>query len=153
MLVPKIKKFVKKNKKMVIIGAAVLLLLIIFIIFYKSMFYSNSKSALYGVRLRDIEEHEFTSKDSAKVLDEVKKFKLVKDASVNVNGRLIKFIVTFEDGTTIDDMKARFTDAYDLLDNKVKEYYDVSFYSILNDKYPLLGYKHKNKDSISWDEV
>lgn len=152
-MVPKIKKFIKKNKKMVIVGAAVLLFLIIFIIFYKSMFYSNSKSALYGVRLRDIKEHEFTSKDRTSVLNDVKKNDLVKDVSININGRLIKFIVTFEDGTNNDSMKTIFTDAYNLLDDKVKEYYDVSFYAILNDKYPLLGYKHKNNESISWDEI
>ena len=60
-MVPKIKKFIKKYNKQVKIGLLVLLVLIILFVLYKSLFYSDSQKATYGVRLRDIKENEFTN--------------------------------------------------------------------------------------------
>lgn len=154
-MLPKIKKFIKTHKKQVTIGLIVLVVLILLLVLYKSLFYSNSEKATYGVRLRDIENYEFTSDEESDVLASTKELAGVKDTKITVKGRLIKFFVTFDEGVSTDDIQARFNDMLGFISDKVKSYYDVTFYSIQEQnaekKYPVTGYKHKNSDSISFD--
>lgn len=154
-MLPKIKRFIKTHKKQVRIGLIVLAVLIILIVLYKSLFYSNSEKATYGVRLTDIEKYEFTDDEKDDVLSSTKELTGVKDAKITVKGRLIKFFVYFDEGVSTDDIQARFNDMLGFISDKVKSYYDVTFYSIQEqngeEKYPVTGYKHKNNDSISFD--
>ena len=154
-MLPKIKRFIKTHKKQVRIGLIVLAVLIILIVLYKSLFYSNSEKSTYGVRLTDIEKYEFTDDEKGDVLASSKKLDGVSDVEINVKGRLIKFFVHFNEGVSTDDIQARFNDMLGFISDKVKSYYDVTFYSIQEqngeEKYPVTGYKHKNSDSISFD--
>lgn len=154
-MLPKIKKFIKTHKKQVRIGLIVLVVLIILLVLYKSFFYSTSEKAVYGVRLRDIEDHEFISDEQDDVLTSSGELDGVSDVELKVKGRLIKFFVTFDEGVSTDDIEARFNDMLGFISEDVKSYYDVTFYAIQTqdgeEKYPVIGYKHKNNDSISFD--
>lgn len=154
-MIPKIKKFIKNNKKIVKICILALLILILFLILYKSLFYSNSEKNIYGVRLRDIKEHEFTKEMIKEVESKSSELEKINKTNIKIKGRLIKVFVTFDDDATTDDIKARLNDIVSYMDTDVKSYYDVELYSIQmkDDKtsYPVIGYKNKNKTEITFD--
>ncbi len=156
-MLPKIKKFMKKYKKQIIIGVVILVILIVFLILFKSLFYSDSEKATYGVRLMDIEQNELTDDDKKEFQSKISSLAGISKAEVNVKGRLIKVFATFEEGVSTDDIKARFNEMTGFLSEKVKGYYDVTFYAIQSQngetKYPVIGYKHKSKTDISFDVV
>ena len=156
-MLPKIKDFVLNNKKLVVIGVAIILAFILFIVLYKSLFYSSSEKANYGVRLRDIKENEFTDSERKEVLDKSSKVDKVEKVEILIKGRLIKFFVTFKDGTTNDEIKESFNTMVGYVSDTVKGYYDITFYSTVTreDKKlnPVTGYKHKLKDQIAFDEI
>ncbi len=154
-MLPKIKRFIKNNKKQVRIGIIILLVLVVFLVLFKSLFYSNSESATYGVRLRDIKENEFTKEDIAEVREKSSNIEGVKEAKIVVKGRLIKFFVTFNEGISTDDIKSKFNEMLGFMSEKTTGYYDVTFYSEQTQegktKYPVIGYKHKGKTEIAFD--
>lgn len=155
-MLPKIKKFIKKYNKQLKIGLVVLLVLIVFLILYKSLFYSSSLKATYGVRLRDIKENEFTSDEKKDVLKKSTSLEGVSSLEINVRGRLIKFFVTVDDGVSNEDIKNKFNEMLGFISEKVKGYYDITFYAIQNreekEAYPVIGYKHKSKQEMTFDE-
>lgn len=155
-MLPKIKKILKTHKKQVKIGLIVLAILIVLLVLYKSLFYSDSEKATYGVRLRDIKENEFTDEEKKSVQEQSSNIEGVDSVSINVKGRLIKFFVNFEDGLTNEDIKGKFNEMLGFVSDKVKSYYDITFYAIQNkdgeEKYPVIGYKHKSKEEITFDE-
>ncbi len=154
-MLPKIKRFIKNHKKQVRIGVIVLIALIILLVLYKSLFYSNSEKATYGVRLRDIEQNEISNDEKEKIKSKSSEIEGVKEVKLEIKGRLIKFFVTFEEGVSTDDMKNKFNEMLSFLSEKIKGYYDVTFYSEQKQdgvtKYPVTGYKHKSKTEISFD--
>lgn len=156
-MVPKIKKFIKKYNKQVKIGLLVLLVLIVLLVLYKSLFYSDSERATYGVRLRDIKENKFTNEEKKDVQAKSSGVEGVTSLKINVKGRLIKFFVTFDDGISNDDIKNKFNEMLGFVSEKVKGYYDITFYAIQNrdgkEVYPVTGYKHKSKAEITFDEL
>lgn len=154
-MLPKIKRFVRNNKKQVKMGLLILLVIIILLVLYKSLFYSTSEKSVYGVRIRDIKDHEFTVSQKKDVQNKVTNIEGVEEAEVVLKGRLIKFFVTFNENVSTDDMKAKFTEILSYLSDDVKTYYDLEFYSkqMQGDtmKYPVTGYKHKSKTEITFD--
>lgn len=155
-MLPKIKKFLKKYNKQVKIGLIVLVVLILFLVLYKSLFYSSSEKAVYGVRLRDIKENEFTSEEKKDVEKKSSDVEGVSSLKITVKGRLIKFFVTFDDGVSNEDIKGKFNEMLGFISDDVKGYYDITFYAVQEkedkETYPIIGYKHKNKDQITFDE-
>lgn len=154
-MLPKIKRYINKNKKQVKTGVLIFLAVLILLFLYKSFFYSSSEKAVYGVRLKDLKKYEFTSKEQSKVQTSTSKIDGVKDARIIVKGRIIKVFITFKEDVTTDDMKTKFTSVLDSISDKVKSYYDVTFYAIqMKDKkptYPVIGYKHTKNKEITWD--
>ena len=156
-MLPKIKRFVKNNKKQVKIGLLVLLVMIILLVLYKSLFYSSSEKSVYGVRIRDIKEHEFTKEMIKEVESKSSKLEKTSKTEIKIKGRLIKIFVTFTDDATTDDIKARLNDIVSYIEDDVKSYYDIELYSIQTKdnktSYPVIGYKHKNKTDITFDVI
>lgn len=156
-MLPKIKRFVRNNKKQVKIGLLVLLVMIILLVLYKSLFYSSSEKSVYGVRIRDIKEHEFTKEMIKEVESKSSKLEKTSKTEIKIKGRLIKIFVTFTDDATTDDIKARLNDIVSYIEDDVKSYYDIELYSIQTKDnkttYPVIGYKHKNKTDITFDVI
>ena len=121
-MLPKIKRFVRNNKKQVKTGLLVLLVIIILLVLYKSLFYSSSEKSVYGVRIRDINNHEFTVSEKKDVQDKVSSIDGVEESEVVIKGRLIKFFVTFKEGVSTDDMKAKFSEILNYLSDDTKTY-------------------------------
>lgn len=156
-MLPKIKRFMKRYKKQLVIGAIILFVFIGMLILFKSMFYSTSEKSIYGVRLRDIKENEFTSEQKIDFNAKSEQIAGVKEVNVSVKGRLIKAIVTFDEGVSTDDIKGKFNEMLGYISEKVKGYYDITFYAKQEAsdtlKYPVIGYKHKGKTEMSFDNL
>lgn len=124
---------------------------------YKLLFYSSAESSIYGVRLRDIKDNEFKIEEKKEVEEKVSTLEKVSTVKITVKGRLIKFFINFDEDVTNDIIKQRFNDALGFISDKVKGYYDITFYGKVNkneeEKYPVIGYKHKNNGVISFDEL
>ncbi len=150
-----IKRFVRKHKREVTIAAIVLVALLFIIILYKSLFYSKSEKSVYGVRLNGIEDHKLKDENLDKWQSKIKKMDKVSDCKVELKGRLIKFFVTFDSSLSTDDIKTKFNDIVKDIDQDTKSYYDIELYAKQSKdgtmKYPVIGYKHKSKDSVSYD--
>lgn len=153
----KIKKFLKKNKKVIKIGIVLIIILIILLVLYKALFYSSAESSIYGVRLRDINKNEFKQEEKKKIEKKSSELEKISTVKISTKGRLIKVFINFEEGTTNDIIKQRFNDILGFVSEKVKGYYDITFYAKINvdnkETYPVIGYKHKNKPEISYDEL
>ena len=147
--------FTDPTHKAAEITAIILLVIIILLVLYKSLFYSSSEKSIYGVRIRDINNHEFTVSEKKDVQDKVSLIDGVEEGKVVIKGRLIKFFVTFKENVSTDDMKAKFSEILNYLSDDTKTYYDLEFYSkqMQGDtmKYPVTGYKHKSKAEITFD--
>ena len=156
-MLPKIKRFVRNNKKQVKIGLLVLLVMIILLVLYKSLFYSSSEKSVYGVRIGDIKEHEFTKEMIKEVESKSSKLEKTSKTEIKIKGRLIKIFVTFTEDATTDDIKTRLNDIVSYIEDDVKSYYDIELYSIQTKdnktSYPVIGYKHKNKTDITFDVI
>ena len=154
---PKLKKILKNNKKLIKLGILVLMLFAIFILFYKTFFYSSSEKSAYGVRLRNIKENEFTSKEQDEVVDKSSNISGISTVKINIKGRLIKIFINYDENVDQNQMKNTMNEILGYISDKVKGYYDITFYAKQNKDekktYPLIGYKHKNKTVISFDEL
>lgn len=151
-----IKKIFKKYKKLIVGIILVVVFFILLVGLYKVFFYSSKEKDIYGVRLRDKEDYNITSKELDKMHTDILKMQSVKNVDIKIKGRLVKFFIEFETKANNDKMKTIFNDSYNLIKEDVRSYYDVTFYSIVekdNKKtYPLIGYKHKNDKIITWQE-
>lgn len=150
-----VRRLIRHHSKELKIGLFVLLALILLIVLYKSLFYSSSESAVYGVRIRDIKDNKITTKTINKWKESALDIDKITECKIVVKGRLIKFFVSFDEDVSADDIKNKFNETLKLLPEKVTGYYDITFYAKQNKdsktKYPVIGYKHKNSNSISFD--
>lgn len=156
-MIPKIKKFIKKYNKQVKLGVIILLIFILFLVLYKVLFYSTNEKAVYGVRLRDIKENEFTSSEKKEVKENSSNIEGISSVDIKVKGRLIKLFVTIDNDVNAAEIKNKFNDMLGFFSEKVKGYYDITFYAIQDkdgkETYPIIGYKHKSKDIMTFDEL
>lgn len=156
-MLSKVRKFLRKNKKLLKVIIVLLLLILVLVVLYKMLFYSGAESSIYGERLRDIKEHEFKKDDKDNIIEKSSEIKGISTVKVSVKGRLIKLVINYEENVSIEDMKNSMNTMLDYFSEKVKSYYDITFYAKQNkdekENYPIIGYKHKNKEVISFDEL
>lgn len=154
-MLPKIKRLLNNNKKEVRIGLIILIIIIVLLVLYKSLFYSNAEKAIYGDRLRDIKKNELTKKQRVELHDKVSTIEGISNVKIEVKGRLIKFFITYNEGLTPEDIQSKCNESLTHISDKVKNYYDITFYSIQvkegKTTYPVIGYKQKGNETISFD--
>ena len=146
----KIIEYVKKHSSAAV-GIGVFVLVIVALLLIKNLFMFDEFSAVYGTRLNGIDKVKVTSKqkNDAETLikDSVKKVK------VRLSGRIVNTIITTNDETSIEDAKNISNKVLEAFNDDQKKYYDFQFLvknDSNKDQYPIIGYKHHTKDSISW---
>lgn len=146
------KRYMKEHKAVVV--AVILMLIIIAIAFVaKQAFFSNSKNAVYGNRLEGMDAVEIDSKQKEEILNNLKNDSVVKNATYQLQGKIINIIITVNDDVGSDTAKSLSAKIIEKLDEKQKKYYDIQvFVKKENDAsdFPIIGYKHANKDNFSW---
>ena len=148
------KKFIKNNK-LTVITFIICVIFVIIVFAVKLTFFPDEAKAIYGDRLDGIEEVEITSKEQDNIISKLEEKAEVKKAEVDIKGRIINVIITVNDDVEVNSAKALTTTITDTLEEDQRSYYDIQvFIKKDNDdaRYPIIGYKHQDKDSFSWSK-
>lgn len=144
--------FIRKNK-FIILAIGIFLIILILAFQIVSMFFPKEGTALYGDRLKGIEEVELSNSQLTKIESTLKEDGAVKKIDASVAGKILEVIITVQDDTNLDKAKGLNTKILDLLSKKEKEFYDIQIFikkdTEAND-FPIIGYKHHAKDTFSW---
>lgn len=147
-------KFVK-NHKLLVVFILLLIICIGLAVFLLNQLINNNKDGEYGDRLKGIEKVEISEKQENNIEKEIAKEELVTNVKYNLQGRLVNVTLKIKDEKEIDSVKEIGNKILTYFDEKQLSYYDIQI--LVNsdnkesEKYPIIGYKHKTRDTINWD--
>lgn len=144
--------FLKKHKLLIIIIVIILIVIGVMIGLF-SLLAPDYHKSLYGNRLEIIKDHKIETKNIDKIEKDVTDLDYVSKFDYNLKGKIMNFVITVNKDTSIDNSKKLETIILDNLDKNVKDYYDIQVFLIAdeeNDKYPVIGYKHRTSESLVW---
>jgi hypothetical protein len=147
-------KFLKKH----------LIEIIIFIIFFGIvifgltsflMLWNSGSGNKYGNRLNGISKVELGDQYLNDTMKKIKENEIVNKVNSNITGRIIKYIITVNNGTDLNKAKELTKVVVESLEEDELEFYDVQVYLLEENaneesKYPKIGYKHKTSESFVW---
>ena len=143
-------KFVKKHiNAIVAIGVIVLIVIGLFIL--KDIFFPEENVAIYGNRLEGRDKVKISDATKKKVKEDLKEG--TKSVEVRIAGRIIYVDVVVNDDVSKETARSLGDKAVAVFSDKEKAYYDIQI--LINNKanqnqFPIIGYKHHTKGSISW---
>ena len=146
------KNFIKNNK-VAVVAFIICVIFVILVFAVKLTFFPNEGTAIYGDRLDGIEEVEITDKQQEDIIKSLEDKDEVKEVSCDIKGRTLNVLITVNDDVELDPAKALTSSITDILEEDQTSYYDIQvFISKDNDDtiFPIIGYKHQNKDEFSW---
>lgn len=143
-------KFFRKHKTVIWL-AIILILLVLGAMIAKEFFFSSDTEAIYGTRLSKIKEVPITAEVKKKIKNAFKEE--TASFAIRLQGRIINISMTVKEGTTLEAAKELGNKTLEYFSDKEKAYYDIQI--IIESKseskqFPIIGYKHHNKESISW---
>ena len=147
-----VKNFIKNNK-VTVVAFIICVIFVILVFAVKLTFFPNEGTAIYGDRLDGIEEVEITDKQQEDIIKSLEDKDEVKKVSCDIKGRTLNVLITVNDDVELDPAKALTSSITDNLEEDQTSYYDIQvFISKDNDdtRFPIIGYKHQNKDEFSW---
>lgn len=142
--------FFNEHKKGIIVGALIfaVLIFIFFIIFFVVPSFGGDR---YGDRLSEIKSYKVSSSTISDIKNTLKESEGVKDVTYNIEGRILNFIITFEDNYNLDSAKTVSNVIIEKIGEKNLKYYDVQiFLDAKGDNFPMIGYHSKGSDTILW---
>lgn len=145
-----------KNKYTVTVFIIFLGLFLIGWVLFGLIMPHGDQNEKYGNRLDDIKEANAMIKDSdtSKIVDAVKKKSFVKEASTNVEGRIVNVIVEVKKGTSVKDAKSLGNVTLDALSDQHKKLYDVQLLVKNEDSkdtnFPIIGYKNSSDKGFAF---
>ena len=149
------KKFIKNNK-LTVITFIICLIFVILVFTIKLTFFPNEGRAIYGDRLDGIKEVEVTSKQQKSIVSKLEEKEEVKSIDIDIKGRILNVIITVDDDVELDASKALSALIIENLEEDQTTYYDIQvFIKKSNEedtRFPIIGYKHQDKDELSWSK-
>lgn len=143
------KKLIKH--KGIIIGIVVLIALVVGGVYIKNIISPDESRAIYGDRLDGMDEVKITADTKNKVQEALKE--KATSVKVRVAGKIINITIETKEDVSRDDAKKMGQSAVEVFSEKEAAFYDFQIL-IKNDnnkeQFPIIGYKHKGKESISW---
>lgn len=148
----KIKEWWNNNRVMFVLGIIVTICIILIFIVMFQYFFGTAKSS-YGDRLDDISSLPFDASDKDLLLEHLNSEHTIS-SSVEVKGKVIYIMATFDSEVSLVDAQNKVVDAYEALDGKYKKYYDFNA-TISQDPanvnaYILMGAKNVSSDNFIW---
>lgn len=146
-------KFIKKNKKLIVLGILAVLL-IIFIIFIVRMFVYPTDGPIYGNRLDGIDEVKINDNKSNEIESSLLSNSNIKSAKMYIQGKIVNILIDVQN-ISVDDAKGALNGTLGSFSDKEKSFYDFQYFITNssdenNESYPVIGYKSKSNDSITW---
>ncbi len=145
-------EFVRKNKYTIIV-VIIFILLIIVGICIKNTFFPNLGKALYGDRLDGIEEVEIKDQKLEQVIGTFQDKDFVEEATQDVKGKLVTFVVTVKDDVEVSTAKGLTTVLKEGFDEEQLAFYDFQLMIKKNgqdEKFPIIGYKHHSSSDFTF---
>lgn len=147
-------KYFKKHK-------VELICLIIFVVLLLGclgvflMLWFGGSGEVYGNRLEGIEKVPVSEGYLNDIEKALKENESVTKATSNIEGRLINFIVTVNDDTSISSAKELSKVVRDNFTESELKFYDIQIYVLDSganetSTYPIIGYKHKTTEDFVW---
>ena len=146
------KNFIKNNK-VTVVAFIICVIFVVLVFAIKLTFFPNEGTAIYGDRLDGIEKVEITDKQQKGIIKSLEDKDEVKSADTDIKGRTLNVLITVNDDVELDPAKALTSSVIDNLKKDQTSFYDIQvFISKDNDdtRFPIIGYKHQNKDGFSW---
>lgn len=144
-------KFLKEHAKLIAIVVIFVLAVIILFSIYNSIFLNNSSK--YGDRLKGIDEVKVTSNLEKEIKENIKTLDITKSVEIEESGKIINVIALVNDDIEVNKSKEIGNKVIEKLSDKQKKYFDVQIFikkSSKDENFPIIGYKHHNKDNITW---
>lgn len=144
-------KYLKEHAKLISIIVIFIVAVVVLFMLYNGVFLNNASK--YGDRLKGIEAVKLDSKNKTEIKENVLSLKTSSKVSVTENGKIIEVIIVANDDIDIAKGKELGNKVLEKLTDDQKKYFDVQIYVKKNnkdDKFPIIGYKHHNKDNITW---
>lgn len=145
-------KTVFMKKKKIIIALSILIVIVLGLcIAYEKIFANNNGK--YGNRLEGIEKVNVNTKQKNEIKKNIESLEISNKVQVYLTGKIIKVIVDLKDDVTLDKAKETYTKLTEKLKDEQKKYFDLQVFlnkKSKDDNFPTIGYKHHNKDNVSW---
>lgn len=118
-------------------------------------FYYGNGGSKYGDRLDGIELITVSDDKKNSVVEDIKKRKNVKDAKVEVSGKIIYIRIAFNAGADLDTSKAIAVKTLEQFSDEEKAFYDVHFTLVsekneVSDGFTIMGSKNVNGTNLIW---
>ena len=148
-------KFVGRHKKPIVIGSISVfaILVIFFTIFFIVPSFGTNK---YGSRLSAKNEHKVSADSISSIKNKLQEKDGVTKVTYNKEGRILNFIITFDENINIAKAKEYSKIITDNISEKNLKYYDVQVFLVNTEEkegFPNIGYKNKSASDFSWGNV
>lgn len=148
-------KFIKKYRYTIILILAFFLLFCL-AIKMKNLLMPNDQKELYGNRLNEIGEHKIDSSLYNKIKSEIEALENVSTITYRTQGKIINFILTVSDETTLVDAKELGNAIITYFKEEDVKYYTFQIYIKKNDSkldnFPIIGAKNPLTNEIIWTQ-
>lgn len=146
---------IKRHKLLFTICLLAFVIVVVMMYVFFSLFIGGTDK--YGMRLKDIESHEITSKDKKEVVAFLEEKGEVNEATMRTQGRIIYIHIEFTRETSLDRAKEIANESLSKIDEENRKYYDVGFSLTqveVEDSedigFVATGTKSSKLDHISW---
>lgn len=150
----------KQSIRIITNNAFTILVIVVFVIVmfvlshFKALYWDNNNVAEYGGRLEGSEVYKPTSDELKEVEQKILEDVDVEKVDIEIQGRIINIHATVKDTLKVANAKIMGKEWLAFFTEDVKTYYSIQFFIVKEDTsktdYPIIGYKHYEKTSISW---
>lgn len=148
-------KTILRRKAKLIVALIILIVLVLALcIVYESIFANNNSK--YGNRLDGIEQVSIKVKQKNEIKKNVETLEMSSSVKVSLTGKILEVMIDVKDDTSLDKAKESYGKVMEKLSDEQKKYFDVQIFLNKKDKdqsFPSIGYKHHNRENISWSKV
>ncbi len=141
----------RKKFKLIIAFIILIIIVLALCIVYETIFSNNNGK--YGNRLEGMEKVSIKTKQKNEIKKNIESLQISSSVDVYLTGKLIKAIVYVNNDIGLDKAKESYTKLNEKLSDEQKKYFDIQIFlnkKEKDDNYPTIGYKHHNKDYVSW---
>lgn len=145
----------KKYRKQIKIGLIILFIIMIISMIWLFIF-PSFKSDKYGDRLKGIEKHKISKDVISKIKDKASSNDSVFKIDYHREGRILNFTINVDSNLGVDQVKGFVKEILGEISEDDQKYYDIQFFIDSDNKsenYPLIGYKNKNSNDVSYGNV
>ena len=146
-------KFLKRHRYTCIL-VLIFILIVILGFKVKEILVPDEGKATYGERLKDINKHPISEDEYKKIDEEFTANAKIKKVTHRLQGKVLNYYVTVDDGMAIKDAKIVGDKIVSLLEEDTLSYYSVQIFIVKEDEkennFPIIGMKDPLSKSISW---